>query len=259
MSTGHGDAGARILRGAGDDYTAYLEAFSIGDFARSRGIENYPSVRKVMENPAYTDFWSLRGGGQAAGGAAADRANHAGRRPMGPGGQLWRAGRLSRAGRAWTRTTTWCCWSSARGGIPASTMRSYDLGALTFTGDTALEFRVKYLKPFFDHYLKDAPRSAHAAGKADLRDRRQPADVRLRNGRWGRAHAALSRRQVRRGFAKPVRGGHDEYIVRSCRSRCRSCRARSTWMATDGNLAGSRPALVGRGGPTSLTYQTPLP
>ena len=33
----------------------------------------------------------------------------------------------------------------------------YDLGALTFTGDTAHEFRVKYMKPFFDHYLKGAP------------------------------------------------------------------------------------------------------
>jgi len=33
----------------------------------------------------------------------------------------------------------------------------FDLGALTFTGDTANEFRVTYLKPFFDHYLKDAP------------------------------------------------------------------------------------------------------
>jgi putative CocE/NonD family hydrolase len=32
----------------------------------------------------------------------------------------------------------------------------YDLGMLTFTGDTAAEFRVRYLKPFFDHYLKGA-------------------------------------------------------------------------------------------------------
>jgi hypothetical protein len=34
----------------------------------------------------------------------------------------------------------------------------YDLGALTFTGDTAQEFRVRYLKPFLDHYLHGAPR-----------------------------------------------------------------------------------------------------
>ncbi|MGC4083321.1 MAG: CocE/NonD family hydrolase [Vicinamibacterales bacterium] len=33
----------------------------------------------------------------------------------------------------------------------------YELGALTFAGDTAREWRVKYLKPFFDHWLKDGP------------------------------------------------------------------------------------------------------
>ena len=33
----------------------------------------------------------------------------------------------------------------------------YDLGVLTFTGDTARELRVQYVKPFFDHYLKGGP------------------------------------------------------------------------------------------------------
>jgi predicted acyl esterase len=33
----------------------------------------------------------------------------------------------------------------------------YDLGAITFTGDTALEWRVKYAKPFFDHWLRGDP------------------------------------------------------------------------------------------------------
>ena len=33
----------------------------------------------------------------------------------------------------------------------------YELGDLTFTGDTATEWRVKWVKPFFDHYLKGAP------------------------------------------------------------------------------------------------------
>jgi putative CocE/NonD family hydrolase len=33
----------------------------------------------------------------------------------------------------------------------------YELGALTFTGDTAKEWRTKWMKPFLDHYLKGAP------------------------------------------------------------------------------------------------------
>jgi putative CocE/NonD family hydrolase len=33
----------------------------------------------------------------------------------------------------------------------------YELGALTFNGDTALQWRTEELKPFLDHYLKGAP------------------------------------------------------------------------------------------------------
>ena len=61
MSTGKGEDGsAHIARGEGDDYTTYLEAGSAGDFARKWGVDQVPFVRKVMENPAYTDFWQLQ-------------------------------------------------------------------------------------------------------------------------------------------------------------------------------------------------------
>ena len=43
---------------AGDDYTRYLEAGSMGDYARRLGIEHYPFVQKLFQNPAYTEFWS---------------------------------------------------------------------------------------------------------------------------------------------------------------------------------------------------------
>ena len=33
---------------------------SMADFAKMLGIEQYPGVRKFLENPAYTDFWSLQ-------------------------------------------------------------------------------------------------------------------------------------------------------------------------------------------------------
>jgi putative CocE/NonD family hydrolase len=156
MSTGHGDAGAKIPRGAGDDYTAYLKAGSIGDFARKWGIESYPSVRKVMENPAYTDFWSLQ---------AVDK---------------WLAARpltvptMLVVGQ-WDQEDSYGAPAVYRALEPKDTNNDkvslvigpwrhsgvnhygYDLGALTFTGDTAREFRVTYMKPFFDHYLKGAP------------------------------------------------------------------------------------------------------
>jgi putative CocE/NonD family hydrolase len=81
---------------------------------------------------------------------------------------------------------------------------------LTFTGDNAAEFRVKYLKPFFDHYLKDAadPHTPHVLTYATGIDRWEESP------RWpmgtltplylGDGHAA--------DFVAPSAGGHDEYV-----------------------------------------------
>src|SRR5437868_4232406 len=50
--------GSGIARGPGDDYSYYLQAGSMGDLARKLGIEQYPFVQKLFQNPAYTGFWS---------------------------------------------------------------------------------------------------------------------------------------------------------------------------------------------------------
>ena len=57
----HGQGRRRRPRdGTGDDYTRYLEAGSMGDYARRLGILHYPFVQKLIQNPAYTDFWSVQ-------------------------------------------------------------------------------------------------------------------------------------------------------------------------------------------------------
>jgi hypothetical protein len=148
--------GSGIAPGASDDYTRYLEAGSMGDYARRLNIENYPFVQKLMQNPAYTQFWS---------GQAVDKwmAAHPLTVPTmievgqwdqedsygGPA--VYRAlkdkyegsGLLHLAIGPWRHS--------------GANHYGYDLGALTFTGDTALEWRIKYVKPFFDHYLRGAP------------------------------------------------------------------------------------------------------
>ena len=140
----------------GDDYTRYLEAGSMADLARHWGIEDYPFVQKLFQNPAYTEFWS---------GQAVDK---------------WLAARpltvptLLEVGQ-WDQEDSY--------GAPAvykalkdkyegtgllhlaigpwrhsgANHYGYGLGDLTFTGDTATEWRQKWVKPFFDHYLKGAP------------------------------------------------------------------------------------------------------
>jgi putative CocE/NonD family hydrolase len=156
QSTGKADAGAALPVGTGDDYTRYLEAGSMGDFARKYQIENVPFVQKLMQNPAYTDFWSLQAvdkwmaahpltvptmlevgqwdqedsyGAPAVYKALKDKYEGSGllHLVIGP----WRHSGANHYG--------------------------YELGALTFNGDTALQWRTEELKPFLDHYLKGAP------------------------------------------------------------------------------------------------------
>src|SRR4051812_8186578 len=49
QSTGKAEAGASIPVGTGDDYTRYLEAGSMADYARKYNIENVPFVEKLMQ------------------------------------------------------------------------------------------------------------------------------------------------------------------------------------------------------------------
>ncbi len=156
MSTGKAEDDVKIPVGVGDDYTRYLNAGSIGDYARRYGIDRYPSVQKIMQNPAYTDFWSLQ---------AVDKwmAAHPLTVPT-----------MLEVGQ-WDQEDSYGAPAVYKAIKPndvndnlvtlvigpwrhsGANHYGYGLGALTFTGDTAREFRVKYVKPFFDHYLKGAP------------------------------------------------------------------------------------------------------
>lgn len=151
-----GNGGGEFPLGGGDDYTRFLEAGSVADYVNMVGAGHVPGIRKFLENPAYTEFWSLQAvdkwlaarphtvptmlvvgqwDQEDSYGAPAvyralepkDRDNDKVSLVIGP----WRHSGFNHYG--------------------------YDLGALTFTGDTAREWRVKYAKPFFDHWLKGAP------------------------------------------------------------------------------------------------------
>ena len=156
MSTGKADAGAAIARGQGDDYTAYLESGSAGDFSRKWGIENVPFVRKVEDNPAYTDFWSLQ---------AVDKWMAA--RPLTVPTMLevgqwdqedsYGAPAVYRALKAKYEGTGLLHLVIGPWRHSGANHYGYELGDLTFTGDTAREWRTQYMKPFLDHYLKGTP------------------------------------------------------------------------------------------------------
>jgi putative CocE/NonD family hydrolase len=52
--------GAEIATGVYDDYQLFLDSGSAGDFAHRFGLEALPYYRKILEHPAYDQFWSAQ-------------------------------------------------------------------------------------------------------------------------------------------------------------------------------------------------------
>ena len=138
-----------------DDYDMFMQAGSAGELGRRRGMEQVGFWRKLLEHPSYDAFWrdqavdkilakeplkvpvmlvhSLWDQEDIYGDIAVYKAiepkdtnNDKVFLVMGP----WHHGQEIREGSA--------------------------LGAIKFNSDTALYFRQEILRPFLDHYLKDA-------------------------------------------------------------------------------------------------------
>jgi putative CocE/NonD family hydrolase len=156
QSTNKAEDETRPAGGMGDDYTRYLEVGSSGDYARQWGIDKYPFMQKLLQNPAYNDFWSLQ---------AVDKWMAA--RPLSVPTMLvvgqwdqedsYGAPAVYKALKPKDKNDDLVFLVIGPWRHSGVNHYGYDLGALTFTGDTSREFRVKYLKPFFDHYLKGGP------------------------------------------------------------------------------------------------------
>jgi hypothetical protein len=209
LSTNKAEGGGEFGLGSSDDYTRYLEAGSIGDYAKSLGVANVPGVRKFLENPAYTDFWSLQ---------AVDKWLAA---------QPLKVPTLIEVGQ-WDQEDSYGGPAVYRALEPKDTNNDmvflhigpwrhsganhygFELGALTFNGDTAREWRVRHVKPFFDHYLKGGPDPktppvlTYATGINDWQS----------SPRWP-AKAGTPVYLAADGvatFDRPKTSGHDEYI-----------------------------------------------
>jgi hypothetical protein len=208
QSTGKAEGG-RLAVGAGDDYTRYLQAGSTGDYARHWGIDQYPFMQKLMNNPAYTEFWSLQ---------AVDKWMAA---------QPLRVPTMLVVGQ-WDQEDSYGAPAVYRAIVPKDKAGDlvtlvigpwrhsgvnhygYDLGALTFTGDTALEFRVKYMKPFLDHYLKGTanPHTPRVLTYATGVNRWEESP------RWPMGKMTPLYLSDRSGasFTAPAAAGHDDYL-----------------------------------------------
>ena len=209
QSTAKAEGGILPAVGVGDDYTRYLEAGSSGDYARKWGIDKYPFMQKLLQNPAYTDFWSLQ---------AVDKWMAS--RPLTVPTMLvvgqwdqedsYGAPAVYKVLKPKDKNDDMVSLVIGPWRHSGVNHYGYDLGALTFTGDTAAEFRVKYMKPFFDHYLKGSP------------DPHTPRVLTYATGinaweqspKWpmGTLTPLYLGERFTAGFAAPASGGHDDYV-----------------------------------------------
>jgi putative CocE/NonD family hydrolase len=139
-----------------DDYDLYMEAGSAGELGRRRGMEQIGFWRKLLEHPSYDSFWQDQ---------AMDRilAAQPLKVPTMLVDSLWDqediygAPALYKALKAQNTANDKVFlvlgpWHHGQEIGDGST-----LGALKFNSDTGLYFRTQILRPFLDHYLKDAP------------------------------------------------------------------------------------------------------
>jgi putative CocE/NonD family hydrolase len=238
--------GPGIATGPGDDYTKWLEAGSMADFARRYNIENYPFVQKLFQNPSYTEFWS---------GQAVDKWLAA--RPLtvptlievgqwdqedsygGPAVYKALKAKYEGSGLLHLAIGPWRHSGANHYG--------YELGALTFTGDTADEWRAKWVKPFFDHYLRGAPdpHTPNALTYATGINEWQASPA------WpmGTPTPLYISANGTAGFERPAGVGHDDYVSDPAKPvpyvpRPITGSEWTTWLVHDQRFVTSRPDVI---------------
>ena len=146
---------AKWWTGYHDDYDLYMESGSAGELGRRHGLEQIGFWQKLLEHPAYDAFWRDQ---------AVDRILAA--QPLTVPVMLVHS--------LWDQEDIYGAPAVYKAIEPKDTgndkvflvmgpwhhgQEIYDgstLGALKFNSDTALYFRKEILRPFLDHYLKDA-------------------------------------------------------------------------------------------------------
>ena len=150
-------SGPAVPRETADDYEEFRRAGSAGAYMREHGLDQLPSVQKLMEHPGYDAFWQ----GQALDKLVAERPSQVptmwiqglwDQEDMWGAIHSWMA--LKAKGQADHNFLVMGPWRHSQVNYAGD-----HLGPLKWDGDTALQFRRDVLKPFFDQYLvTDAPK-----------------------------------------------------------------------------------------------------
>lgn len=151
--------GEALASGVYDDYDSHLRAGSAAGYARRFGLDALPYTKKLFEHPAYDSYWQHQ---------ALDRLL---------GARALKVPTMTVTGQ-WDQEDIYGAFAVYAALEPKDTSNDLNylvvgpwrhsgvnyegssLGALKFTGDTALEFRRDVMQPFLDQHLKDGAPNA---------------------------------------------------------------------------------------------------
>ena len=152
------NGGGALPVGTGDEYENYLASVSAGGHARKWGVDRLPVVRKLMEHPAYDAYWQ----GQAVDKLlAARKLTVPTMLVVGQWDQedSYGAPAVYRALEGQDKNNDMLSLVIGPWRHSGVNYEGFSHGPLKFEGDTALQFRLGWMKPFLDCHLKTvAPR-----------------------------------------------------------------------------------------------------
>ncbi|WP_419722937.1 CocE/NonD family hydrolase [Sphingobium aquiterrae] len=202
--------GGAVPYGTGDEYDVFLSAGSAGDFARLYGLDQFPFAKKLMEHPAYDSYWQAQ---------AVDKLL---------GARKLTVPTMLVVGQ-WDQEDSYGSPAVYKALEPQDKRNdmvtlvigpwrhsgvNYDgskLGDLDFAGDTGLQFRRDYMKPFLDKYLKDSPAPFKTPGALTYATGVNQWEV---TPKWpaGQAKPLYLNGKFGLSWSKPGDAGKDSYV-----------------------------------------------
>jgi putative CocE/NonD family hydrolase len=203
-------AGVSIATGIYDEYDDYLRAGSAGAYAKKYGVDALPFMKKVMEHPAYDQYWQEQ---------ALDKL--IAKKPL-------KVPTMYVVGR-WDQEDIYGAYAAYAAMEPKDSANNMNylvvgpwrhsgvnyegstIGPLKLTGDTAAEFRNTIMQPFLDQYLKGGP----AANTPPVLSYETGSNVWRKLDRWPLAQGSekiYMQAGGALGFTAPAQEGRDDFI-----------------------------------------------
>ena len=254
MTTNAGDNDS-LPNGTGDDYLTFLNAGSAGDYATKYGLEAYPFVQKLFQNPAYTSFWSEQGVDKwfKDKSLAVPTMLVVGQWDQEDSYGAPKVYQTLEPKDVNNDKLSLVTGPSRHSGVNYAVT---ELGPYKLPGATGLEFRTRYMKPFLDHYLKGGPDPKVASAVTYAMGINKWQDSRTWSA--GAATPLYLQSDGALGWIKPPAGdAHDDYLSDPAKPipfmprpvHMREANAWRTWLINDQRFVSARPDM--------LEYATP--